>query len=160
MIPVAHGASATAFLADVEGAYAAPLTDERFYTMKPGDRASLTFMQNAEPISLYCGDETDGETLRLCEQINQGLYTYKIGGTDPIPELATGCTPSSDNLTWTCKLATGVTFSNGASFDANDVVNSYALQWDVKNPLHIGRTAAFDYWSGLWGDFLNKPPAS
>lgn len=160
MVPIAHGASATAFQADVEGAYAAPLTDERFYTMKPGDRDSLTFMQNAEPISLYCGDETDGETLRLCEQINQGLYTYKIGGTDPIPELATECTPSSDNLTWTCKLKEGVTFSNGATFDANDVVNSYALQWDVKNPLHIGRTAAFDYWSALWGGFLNAEPAS
>ena len=155
MIPIAHGASATAFLADVEGAYAAPLTDERFYVMKPADRAQLTFMQNAEPISLYCGDETDGETLRLCEQIGQGLYTYKIGGTDPEPELATGCTPSADNLTWTCKLQSGVKFSNGATFTANDVVNSYALQWDENNPLHIGRTAAFDYWSGLFG-FIKK----
>lgn len=160
MVPIAHGASATAFQADVEGAYAAPLTDERFYVMKPGDRDSLTWMQNAEPISLYCGDETDGETLRLCEQINQGLYTYKIGGTDAVPELATECTPSSDNLTWTCKLKEGVKFSNGAAFDANDVVNSYALQWDVKNKLHIGRTAAFDYWGGLWGGFLNAAPAS
>ncbi len=160
MIPIAHGASATAFQADVEGAYAAPLTDERFYVMKPGDRDQLVWMQNAEPISLYCGDETDGETFRLCEQVSQGLYTYKIGGTDPIPELATECTASTDNLTWTCKLKEGVKFSNGATFDANDVVNSYALQWDIKNPLHIGRTAAFDYWSALWGGFLNAEPAS
>ena len=29
--------------------------------MKPGDRAQFVWMQNAEPISLYCGDETDGE---------------------------------------------------------------------------------------------------
>ncbi len=160
MVPIAHGASATAFQADVEGAYAAPLTDERFYTMKPGDREQLVWMQNAEPISLFCGDETDGETFRLCEQTNEGLYTYEIGGTKAVPDLATECTPSSDNLTWTCKLKEGVTFSNGATFDANDVVNSYALQWDVKNPLHIGRTAAFDYWGALWGDFLNKEPAS
>jgi len=160
MVPIAHGASATAFQADVEGAYAAPLTDERFYTMKPGDREQLVWMQNAEPISLFCGDETDGETFRLCEQINEGLYTYEIGGTKAVPDLATECTPSSDNLTWTCKLKEGVTFSNGATFDANDVVNSYALQWDVSNPLHIGRTAAFDYWGALWGDFLNKEPAS
>jgi peptide/nickel transport system substrate-binding protein len=158
MVPIAHGASATAFQADVEGAYAAPLTDERFYVMKPGDRSQLVWMQNAEPISLYCGDETDGETFRLCEQTNQGLYTYKIGGTEAIPELATGCTASDDQLTWTCKLKEGVKFSNGATFDANDVVNSYALQWDEKNSLHIGRTAAFDYWGALWGGFLNAPP--
>lgn len=158
MIPIAHGGSATAFKADVTGAYAGPLGDERLFVMKPGDRGQIVFMQNAEPISLYCADETDGETLRLCEQIGQGLYTYKIGGTDAVPELATGCTVSSDNLVWTCKLQTGVKFSNGAAFDANDVVNSYALQWDTKHPLHIGRTAAFDYWSGLFGGHLNPPP--
>ena len=39
-------------------------------------------MQNAEPLSLYCADETDGETLRACEQIIESLYGYKIGGTD------------------------------------------------------------------------------
>jgi peptide/nickel transport system substrate-binding protein len=160
MIPIAHGGSATAFRADVEGAYSGPLGDERLFVMKPGDRQQLVFMQNAEPISLYCGDETDGETLRLCEQIGQGLYTYEIGGTKAVPELATGCTSSSDNLTWTCKLATGVKFSNGDPVDANDVVTSYALQWDTKHPLHIGRTAAFDYWGGLWGGFLNPPPPS
>ncbi|PZR60650.1 MAG: peptide ABC transporter substrate-binding protein [Chloroflexi bacterium] len=158
MIPLAHGASATAFKADVSGAYAAPLTDERFAVMKPASGDQLTFMQNAEPISLYCGDETDGETLRLCEQINQGLYTYKVGGTDAVPDLATECTPSSDQLTWTCKLRQNVKFSNGSSFDANDVVTSYALEWDTKHPLHIGRTAAFDYWKGLFGNFLNPAP--
>ena len=39
-------------------------------------------MQNAEPLSLYCGDETDGETLRACEQVDESLYAYKIGGTE------------------------------------------------------------------------------
>ena len=38
-------------------------------------------MQNAEPISLYCADETDGETLRACEQIIESLLAYKVGGT-------------------------------------------------------------------------------
>jgi peptide/nickel transport system substrate-binding protein len=52
-----------------------------------------------------------------------------------------------------------VKFSDGADLDANDVVVSYAAQWDTKNPLHVGRTGAFDYWPGLWNGFLN-PPAS
>ena len=34
---------------------------------------------------------------------------------------------------------------------------SYAAQWDTKNPLHVGRSGAFDYLPGLWGGFLNPP---
>ncbi len=45
-------------------------------------RRHPVFMQGAEPISLFCGDESDGETLRACEQINESLYAYEINGTD------------------------------------------------------------------------------
>ena len=69
MLPVSHAGSATAFRADVEGAHASPLTNEMFAVMKPGDRETFVWMQNAEPISLYCTDETDGESLRACEQV-------------------------------------------------------------------------------------------
>ena len=55
--------------------------------MKPGDRAQIVFMQNAEPIGLYCADETDGESLRACEQMLESLYAYEVDGTaaDPGP---------------------------------------------------------------------------
>ena len=49
-------------------------------------------------------------------------------------------------------------FHDGATLDANDVVVTYASQWDAKHPLHIGRTSAFEYFPGLWGGFLNPPP--
>ena len=45
--------------------------------MKAGDRDTIVFMQNAEPLSLYCGDETDGESLRACEQSNESLYALR-----------------------------------------------------------------------------------
>jgi hypothetical protein len=45
--------------------------------MNPGGREALVWMQNAEPIGLYCADETDGETLRACEQIMQSLLAYE-----------------------------------------------------------------------------------
>ena len=51
-------------------------------------------------------------------------------------------------------------FHDGAALDANDVVASYALSWDTKNPLHKGRATKFDYWPGLWGGFLNPPAKS
>jgi len=125
--------------------------------MKPGDRDTLVWMQNAEPLSLYCGDETDGETLRACEAIFESLYAYEVGGTAPIPSLATECTPSADLMTWTCKLRDGVSFTQGGTLDANDVVLSYAVQWDTQHPLHIGNTGNFEYFPGLFGGNLNPP---
>ncbi len=119
----------------------------------------MVFMQGAEPLSLYCGDESDGETLRACEQLFESLYAYEINGTKPVPSLATECTPNDDQSTWTCKLRDGVTFHDGSTFDANDVVTTYAVQWDAQNPLHVGNSGAFEYWGGLFGGFLN-PPAS
>jgi len=155
MIPIAHGASGTGWRADVAGAHSSPLTSERFSVMDPGGRSQLVWMQNAYPLSLYCADETDGETLRLCEQINEPLYEYETGGTAAQPALATGCTASDDAMVWTCALRSGVTFHDGAHFDANDVVLSYAVQWDAAHPLHIGRTGSFEYWGADWAAFLN-----
>jgi peptide/nickel transport system substrate-binding protein len=156
---VAHGASGTAFKADVTGQHASPLSNEVFSVMQAADRDNLVWIQNAEPLSLYCGDETDGESLRACEQVNEALYAYEIGGTAAIPHLASECAPNDDATVWTCALRSGVQFSDGAAFDANDVVVSYAAMWDTQHPLHVGRSGAFDYWPGLWGGFLN-PPAS
>ena len=159
-VPVAvlvHGGTGTAYKADVQGAQASPLTTEILAAMQAPDD-TLEFMQSTEPVSLYCGDESDGESLRGCEQIYESLYAYKINGTDPVPSLATECKPNDDLSTWTCTLRDGVTFHDGATLDANDVVTTYAVMWDAKNPLHVGNTGAFEYWS-LWGGFLN-PPAS
>ena len=52
-----------------------------------------------------------------------------------------------------------IRFHDGSTLDANDVVLSYAVQWDAANPLHVGNTGAFSYFSALWGPFLNAPPA-
>lgn len=153
-----HGASGAAYKADIENAYASVFGAERFETMKAADRDTFVWMQNAEPLSLYCGDETDGETLRACEMVNESLYAYKVGGAEAIPSLATECTANADSTTWTCKLRSGVKFHDGADLDANDVVLSYAVQWDTQHPLHKGRTGAFEYFPGLWGGFLNPPP--
>ncbi|HXI46833.1 MAG TPA: ABC transporter substrate-binding protein, partial [Candidatus Acidoferrales bacterium] len=136
-----------------------PVGSELFYVMTAGTRDTLVWMQNAEPLSLYCGDESDGETLRACEQIFESLYTYEIGGTKAIPALATGCAPNADLTVWTCTLRQGVKFQQGGTLDANDVVNSYAVQWDTQNPLHVGNTGDFEYFPGLFGGYLN-PPAS
>jgi ABC-type transport system substrate-binding protein len=160
MVPISHAGSGTAFKADVEGAHSSPLTSEMFSVMKPGDRSQLVFIQNGEPAGIYCADETDGEALRVCEQITEALYGFEIGGTAAIPMLATECKPNDDLSAWTCALRENVVFQDGATFDANDVVLSYAVQWDAAHPLHKGRDGSFTYFPSLWGGFLNPPPAT
>ncbi len=156
---IAHGGSGTAFKADVAGGYADAL-QEKFKGMKAGDRDTLVWMQNAEPISLYCADETDGETLRACNQISESLYGYGgETGLEPVPALATGCTPNDDLTVWTCALRPGVKFQDGSDFAADDVITSFAAQWDNLSPLHIASTGQFAYWDGLIGGGKLNPPA-
>ena len=113
MIPVAHGGSATAFLAACEGAHASPLGNETMAVIDCG-ADTLVWMQNAEPISLYCADETDGESLRACEQIDEALLAYEVGGTDVEPALAETWEANEDLTEWTFNLRPGVTFHDGS----------------------------------------------
>ncbi len=156
MIPIAHGGSAVAYKAAVTNAQASPLGNERFASMSNGTD-TFVWMQNAEPISLFCADETDGESLRACEQSVESLLAYEEGGTAVVPALAESYEPNADLTEWTFHLRKGVKFHDGSSLDANDVVATLDLQWDAANPLHKGNTGAFDYWSGLFGKFLNAP---
>ncbi|WP_448335984.1 ABC transporter substrate-binding protein [Bellilinea sp.] len=156
MVPIAHGGSGVAYRADVVGGHASPLGNEYFAVMDPGGRSTFVWMQNAEPISLYCGDETDGESLRACEQVLESLLGYEIGGTEVKPALATECSANEDLTVWTCKLRPNVKFHDGSAFDANDVVMSWVVAWDYKHPLHIGNTGSFEYFSYLWG-LMNAP---
>ncbi len=159
MVPIAIGGSSTAWRADVEGAHSSPLGNEEFAAIGPGADDTLVFMQNGEPIGMYCADESDGESLRACEQIMEPLYAFETGGSATTPRLAKECTSNEELTEWTCTLQEGVAFHNGATLDGNDVVTSYAVQWDAANPLHIGRDGSFTYFPALWGGFLN-PPAS
>jgi len=155
MVPMVHGSSGVAFKADVAGAHSSPLGNEEFASMDPGGRDSLVWIGNGEPGGLYCADETDGESLRVCGQISEGLFGYTTGTAEVKPLLSTGCEASADLLTWTCTLRKDVKFHNGATLDASDVLDTFVAMWDCKSPYHVGRTAVFEYW-GLLGGFLNQ----
>jgi peptide/nickel transport system substrate-binding protein len=156
MIPVAHGGSATVFKADVKGAHASPLTNERFSVMDNG-KDTLVWMQSGEPAALWCSDETDGETLRACEQVYEALLAYKVGAVEVEPALAESYEGNTDATEWTFKLRPGVTFQDGAKLDANDVVATYSAWWDASSPNHKGRTTTFEYFGAFFGAFLNAP---
>lgn len=155
MIPVAHGGSATAYKATVVGAHSSPLGNEAFKGMGVAGQDTFVWIQNAEPLSLYCADETDGESLRACEQLFDPLLSYKTGSTEVELNLATDYKANADLTEWTVMLKPGLKFSDGSALTADDVVATYAVQWDASNPLHVGNTGSFDYWTYLFTAFLN-----
>ena len=154
MVPIVHGAAAAAAASYVEGAHYPPYGAPQFEFMNPG-KDTLVYMQNAEPISFYCADETDGESLSVCQQVVEPLFTYKTDSGETVPRLATECVPNEDSSLWTCSLREGVLFHDGSSFDANDVVASWAVGLDAANPLHVGNTGGFDYFGYLWDGLIN-----
>jgi ABC-type transport system substrate-binding protein len=156
MIPVAHGGSAAAYKADVTTPQASPLTNEQFAFSDPGGRDTFVWMQNAEPISMFCADESDGESLRACDQVMEALYGYEINGTATEPLLAESCDPNEDLTVWTCTLRQGVKFHDGSDFDAADVVATFNMGLNIASPTHAGNTNLWEYYDYLWG-LMKKP---
>lgn len=160
MVPLAHVGSAAAFRTDVLGAHASATATERFATVTPGDRTQFVYMQHERPAGLYCADETSEVALRVCAQVSESLYRHDIPEPALTPALAEACVPDEDLITWTCAIRPGVAFHDGSALDANDVVLSYAVQWDADHPLHRGREGMFQAFRDRFGGFLNPPPAS
>jgi peptide/nickel transport system substrate-binding protein len=155
MVPIAHAGAFYASSAAVSGANAPPWGHVQLNLWDNGED-TLVFMQGNEPISIYCSDETDGESIRACGQAIEGLYSYDVEG-NVRPQLATECTANEDLSLWTCTLRQGVTFHDGSTFDANDVVASYSAGLDAANPLHTGNSGVFEYYDYLWNGLINAP---
>ena len=153
MVPIANGASAAAARADID-THARPFGAIVGAKIDPG-KDTLIWMQNAEPISIYCGDESDGESLSICEQIVEPFLNYKLDSGDTIPALATSCEPNADSTVWTCYLREGVKFHDGSDFGAEDVLASWEAGINAASPYHVGNTGTFQYFTYLWNALMN-----
>ncbi|UCC86005.1 MAG: hypothetical protein JSV81_14230, partial [Anaerolineales bacterium] len=154
MIPVAHGAPADAALADVEYAHTSVLGPPLLWKTTPDGRDTLVYLKAAEPISLYCMDESDGESLDACKMVTEGLYEYDEFGVAQ-PTLATSYDVNEDATVWTFYLREGVVFHDGSAVDANDVVRSWDAGLNAASPYHAGNTGAFTYPAYLFDALMN-----
>jgi ABC-type transport system substrate-binding protein len=163
MVPLAHGgwfqaeSLATAYTAGVQGGHSSPLSLEDFSALSLNGGSSFTWMQEEEPRSLYCATAQEIASLRACSQIAETLYRYSTGSAAVEPALATSCQPDGELRVWTCTLRQDVQFHDNTLLDANDVVASFAIQWDASRPLHPGDSAPFVYFHDFWGAYLNQP---
>jgi ABC-type transport system substrate-binding protein len=155
-IVLAHGTTQLAFGAGVENVVLGPY-NENFPQMNTAD-GNVIFSQDGEPVSLMCADETDGSSFRACNQLYSKLYAFDWGTATPKPDLAEECTGNEDATVWTCVLKKGVVFSNGATLDANDVVDTFSIGLDWNNPLRVGNSGTFQYFLDLLGPKgINQP---
>ena len=150
VIPIAHAGSAVAYRADVENPQVSPLAIEVFSYARPGNRNAFTWMQEAEPNSLFCADETDVESLRACAQVMEGLYAYEVNGTAIKPALATECLPDAEQTIWICTLRQGVSFHDGSELDSSDVVATFNMALNPGSPNHKGSTNLWETYDSLW----------
>lgn len=116
-------------------------------TDKSSAQTTLIYGRGADTTSLDPGIVTDGESLKVTENIFDTLLDYEEESTDVKSALATEWEISDDNLTYTFKLREGVKFHDGTDFNADAVVFNFE-RWASG-----GTDGAFVYYAAMFGGF-------
>jgi peptide/nickel transport system substrate-binding protein len=112
---------------------------------------TLVFGTSADPVSMDGAYVSDGESLRVIDQIFETLVTTKPGGTDPEPKLAKSWKASADGKSWTFDLQTGVKFQDGTDFNAAAVCTNFDRWYNFKG-IQQSPSVSY-YWSTVFGGF-------
>ncbi len=112
---------------------------------------TLVFGTSADPVLIDGAFVSDGESLRVVDQIFETLVTTEPGGTAVQPELAESWTSSADGLEWSFKLRSGVKFHDGTDFNAEAVCFNFNRWYNFTG---VAQSAAVSYyWSTVFGGF-------
>ena len=120
---------------------------------KSAASSTFVFASSADPVLLDPALVSDGESLRITNQIFQSLVGFKPGGSEVVPQLATSWTPSSNALAWTFELKKGVKFSDGTPFNAAAVCYNYDRWYNF--PATLQNPAVSYYWNTVFGGFAH-----
>lgn len=91
-----------------------------------------------EPLTLHVGTGEDINSANPFKAFNTSdyevllmnynmLFGFKAEDLTPVPELANGCEPSSDYMTWTCEIRDDVTWHDGEPLTSEDIAFTYQL---------------------------------
>jgi peptide/nickel transport system substrate-binding protein len=106
---------------------------------------TLVFGAAAEPTSLDGAVVSDGESLRVIDQITEGLVGLKNGTTVIVPKLATSWKASSGGKVWTFKLRKGVRFQDGTPFNAKAVCANFNRWYNFTGAFASDSTSYYYY---------------
>lgn len=93
---------------------------------------------------------TDGESLKIAQQVFDPLLAYKSGTTEVEGALAESWEISEDGLTYTFKLRQGVKFHDGTDFNADAVVFNFN-RWNDPDSEFKFEGDSFDYYDSMFG---------
>ncbi len=153
IIPIGHAASAMVFRNVVENVLPGPMNEN--FTEISTISDTLAFAQTGEPLSLWPGDEEDLNSWRVGQLLYDTLVRYDYGSTRIVPSLAESWESNATMTDWTFYLRYDVTFHDGRTLDANDVVASFAAMWNASDPYHLGRSGKFAIFKRFFGNFVN-----
>ncbi|OXM13843.1 ABC transporter substrate-binding protein [Paenibacillus herberti] len=128
----------------------APSTSPAPSTGGAGSQDTLIVARGGDAASLDPAIVTDGESIKVTEQIFEGLLTYKADSTEIQPALAESYEVSEDGLTYTFKLRQGVKFHDGTDFNADAVVFNFNRWFDPAGPYKF-EGDSFDYYDSMFG---------
>ena len=117
---------------------------------------TLVFAASADPLLLDPSLVSDGESLRITDQMFESLVGYRPGTTRLQPELATSWKASPNGLVWTFNLRRNVRFQDGTRFNAAAVCFNYNRWYNFPVPLQSD--ALSYYWITVFGGFAKPGP--
>ena len=104
---------------------------------------TLVFGTEGEPTSLDGAVVSDGVSLRVIDQITEGLVSLAPGSTTIVPKLARSWTASNRGRVWTFRLRTGVTFHDGTPFNASAVCANFDRWYNFTGPFASDATSYY-----------------
>jgi peptide/nickel transport system substrate-binding protein len=119
-----------------------------------GGGDTLTFGTASDPVVLDGALVSDGESLRVIDQIYETLVGLEPGTTEIVPELAESWEASADGLTWTFNLKDGVTFHDGEPFNAEAVCFNFDRWYNFSGPLQ--NSSVSYYWQTVFRGYANN----
>jgi peptide/nickel transport system substrate-binding protein len=119
-----------------------------------GQDKTLVFGASADPQVIYGPYVSDGESLRVIDQIFETLVTLKPGTTEVEPALAESWSASSDGLDWTFKLRQGVKFQDGTDFNGDAVCFNFNRWYNFKGAAQSSNLTY--YWQVVFGGFATR----
>ncbi len=117
---------------------------------------TLVFGAASDPVIIDGPLVSDGESLRVVDQIFEGLVGLKPGTTVITPKLALSWKASTSGLIWVFTLRKGVLFQDGTPFNAAAVCANFDRWYSFPGPLQTD--AVTYYWNTVFGGF--KHPAA
>jgi peptide/nickel transport system substrate-binding protein len=116
----------------------------------------LVFGAASDPVIIDGPLVSDGESLRVIDQLFEGLVGLKPGTTQVVPALATSWKASKNGLIWTFQLRKAVKFHDGTDFNSAAVCANFDRWYSFPGPLQTD--AVTYYWNTVFGGF--KHPAA